>query len=106
MGQDSYPSQGRDRDLYVSIQLVSPASGELTPIQNRGAAIAGIRFPFNWFPQRVGRVYDKAVKDRKTGFPFNWFPQRVGSSRILAAAIARFQMFPFNWFLQRVGRSN
>ena len=36
----------------VSIQLVSPASGDLG--WNKGAVFLYDGFPFNWFPQRVG----------------------------------------------------
>ena len=38
---------------YVSIQLVSPASGELNSALTFSSS-ALISFPFNWFPQRVG----------------------------------------------------
>ena len=62
----------------VSIQLVSPTSGE-----NCCNAFCKcvILFPFNQFPQRVGRVL-QGTKGLATlypkKFPFNQFPQRVG----------------------------
>ena len=41
----------------VSIQLVSPASGEAKTSEVELAGVA-LRFPFNQFPQRVGRETD------------------------------------------------
>ena len=45
----------------VSIQLVSPASGEPS---REPLGIRLDRFPFNWFPQRVGRIRSTALTHR------------------------------------------
>ena len=62
----------------VSIQLVSPTSGDIDFYIPDYKIY--IEFPFNWFPQRVGT--EKMISEALEGvsrFPFNWFPQRVGT---------------------------
>ena len=63
---------------FVSIQLLSPTSGELLAEIND--TLESVVFPFNCFPQRVGRQTSATHVDIDTRmFPFNCFPQRVGS---------------------------
>jgi hypothetical protein len=68
-------------DCFVSIQFVSPASGEVFLAWDRHYGKS--EFPFNLFPQRVGRnlIYEDGAKVPKCRFPFNLFPQRVGRVR-------------------------
>ncbi len=60
----------------VSIQLVSPASGEVNQAMLDETMSSG--FPFNWFPQRVGRVHAKQPQRanhlcfHSIGFPSEW----------------------------------
>ncbi len=114
--------------LVVSIQLLSPASGEAA-VSKRASLLpktsfhsitfpsewgvwratlancSGVKFPFNYFPQRVGRLFQNRLNqvNAQIKFPFNYFPQRVGRVRILSAELT-FIRFPFNYFPQRVGR--
>ena len=66
----------------VSIQLVSPASGDLKTM--RWASISAQRFHSIGFPSEWG-LHTWMLNIRKPySFPFNWFPQRVGTrQRIL-----------------------
>ena len=108
----------------VSIQLVSPASGDWECYLESGNW--NLKFPFNWFPQRVGTVPSgSSVTSRKVsiqlvspasgdrhpmprlrlsissfhsiGFPSEWGLENA------VAFDATLTKFPFNWFPQRVG---
>ncbi len=89
--------------IDVSIQLVSPASGEpMTGAISRwgtaGLGFHSIGFPSEWgvqfrlvkgmwttsfhsigFPSEWGATGTPEKLHRTLEFPFNWFPQRVGS---------------------------
>jgi len=112
----------------VSIQLISPASGDIAEVFYR--AVDVLRFPFNWFPQRVGTLiqhfdqrqrnlvsiqlispasgdylepYKQMLKGdcfHSTDFPSEWGQDRVNMLMVIIHAA-----FPFNWFPQRVGTS-
>ena len=87
----------------VSIQLVSPASGDAC---QRDGMRHLVWFPFNWFPQRVGTLRGLIeASPAVPTFPFNWFPQRVGTPTAPTSTAWRPPSFPFNWFPQRVGTS-
>ena len=90
------------QEEIVSIQLVSPASGDYIYRISIKTGLFG--FPFNWFPQRVGTAQAVAVVALASRlFPFNWFPQRVGTVAEMMRARFTPEVFPFNWFPQRVG---
>ena len=63
--------------FIVSIQLVSPASGDIELVSS--IEEDADEFPFNWFPQRVGTTGGNKCSVVTEMFPFNWFPQRVGT---------------------------
>ena len=83
----------------VSIQLVSPASGDGSL---KHAEASSRTFPFNWFPQRVGTWTRLLLIQRFKGFHSIGFPSEWGlvCNKSLTGALQR---FPFNWFPQRVG---
>ena len=91
---------------FVSIQLVSPASGESLKLVLKPpitCCFHSIGFPSEWGGQEV----EESESPSYPGFPFNWFPQRVGRhhDRLLRDRASVFSLkFPFNWFPQRVGR--
>ena len=63
----------------VSIQLVSPARGEGGTRNPPAVAVENFSFPFNWFPLREGRpIVRSMVAANQMWFPFNWFPLREG----------------------------
>ena len=105
-GEGEFRQLRQEIENRISIQLLSPTSGE-QQYQIEDILLC-VDFPFNCFPQRVGRVskhsrYRKPIKTfsiqllsptsgevvgRATSeicipFPFNCFPQRVGSAQIL-----------------------
>jgi len=85
----------------VSIQLVSPASGDFS-IRSKDLLLENVVFPFNWCPQRVGTQGTKRITVLVYVFPFNWCPQRVGT--LMAPQWPTVKVvFPFNWCPQRVG---
>ena len=85
----------------VSIQLISPASGDLL---HKSSIMSGIfEFPFNLFPQRVGTFIALYALEAWEMFPFNLFPQRVGTDAFLDVLEIEDIEFPFNLFPQRVG---
>ena len=64
--------------LGVSIQLISPASGDTAIRLLKDDSSS--RFPFNLFPQRVGTLDSLFnLEVSYSEFPFNLFPQRVGT---------------------------
>ena len=101
-GFDDLRPPDRASATEVSIQLVSPASGdsghETESIWSPAMSFHSIgipsewgsefcrgpmghlssRFPFNWYPQRVGIVSRTQTDRTLLLFPFNWYPQRVG----------------------------
>ena len=116
---------------YVSIQLVSPASGELCSLtiklKKPSLSFHSIGFPSEWGATRAQKSHPiQSVYE----FPFNWFPQRVGSNpcadnncpvptsfhsigfpnewgEFSAKRLGcQWMGFPFNWFPQRVERTN
>ena len=76
-GNNSYLRLDTEEGRIVSIQLVSPARGEL-PMLNEQQAIA-FKFPFNWFPLREGNFLYDRLSEQGIPFPFNWFPLREGN---------------------------
>ncbi len=90
------------RPAPVSIQLLSPASGEIQfPL---------LPLPLFWgfhsitFPSEWGDQYHYHSRDGGlVVFPFNYFPQRVGSLLIEEGRTSLTSRFPFNYFPQRVG---
>ncbi len=91
-----------DTTNLVSIQLVSPASGEVTGpparIDHPVPGFHSIGFPSEWgvspmdtlvkalysfhsigFPSEWGEKGRRVTGGARHKFPFNWFPQRVGS---------------------------
>ena len=75
-------STNLQKGFRVSIQLVSPASGDMRKLAEMMEN--PVEFPFNWFPQRVGTSFPipTAPTFLCGRFPFNWFPQRVGTSNM------------------------
>ena len=85
---------------FVSIQLVSPASGD---VRNRRASVMMSRcFHSIGIPSEWGWTRDTMMEITAEAFPFNWYPQRVGI-RKLSANTPLEEEFPFNWYPQRVG---
>ena len=89
------------RSGLVSIQLVSPASGD-----GSGKSVlemALLEFPFNWYPQRVGILPgtkwrpSQGASFHSIGIPSEWgFEISINEYGLPEA-------FPFNWYPQRVG---
>jgi hypothetical protein len=75
---------GRLESYYqsVSIQLVSPASGDNPgqPTQQNPGRNPRNRFHSIGFPSEWGHFIRLAIESAESEeFPFNWFPQRVGT---------------------------
>ena len=93
----------------VSIQLVSPTSGEYNSLViSPYPAIEFVMFPFNQFPQRVGRIWCcSGIKRFSTNrFHSISFPNEWGVDLESLIDTTQKVKFPFNQFPQRVGRSN
>ncbi len=90
----------------VSIQLVSPASGEKQLFIDILETEVYSKFPFNQFPQRVGRFCEnqiaKAICFHSISFPSEWGVR--GDVTNPPTKKLRRLAFPFNQFPQRVGR--
>jgi len=70
----------------VSIQLVSPASGDLRISSTTSHVRGRAWFPFNWFPQRVGTTNDSSTSgEGSTSFHSIGFPSEWGHPATLIA---------------------
>ena len=81
-GQAIQGRRSRDGKDKVSIQLISPASGDCAVGVLLSKEDRKSLFPFNLFPQRVGTKYlgkGYFAEEFLLEFPFNLFPQRVGT---------------------------
>ena len=89
----------------VSIQLVSPASGD--EIEASRVSHLNFRFHSIGIPSEWGLDPGSHLAIGRIMFPFNWYPQRVGIARLLGqgAGSRGAGKFPFNWYPQRVGIS-
>ena len=91
----------RKWEKSVSIQLVSPTSGEEVERQWKNASEeVSIQLVS---PTSGEQREEEEDLSREEVFPFNWFPQRVGTFTPSSFALACSSRFPFNWFPQRVG---
>ena len=89
----------------VSIQLVSPASGDRWVVVGylcEGSVSIQLVSPASG----DGEVGTGAANEKAPQFPFNWYPQRVGIPRREEAVQRANRQFPFNWYPQRVGISD
>ena len=92
----------------VSIQLVSPASGDrsgTTPQARICSGFHSIGVPSEWGPILLNR----RIHLRRLLFPFNWCPQRVGTSRTLLSCLGTPHGFhsigvPSEWGLAKAPR--
>ena len=90
----------------VSIQLVSPASGD----PQDGWVEVSLNengFPFNWYPQRVGMScpHTFPTGDR-SGFHSIGIPSEWGCFVSSHPESLEDGSFPFNWYPQRVGMAS